>query len=72
MFLAAQFILAAQYTDDQIAVWGCAIVFGGCLIMMLISQKIGDSVRGRSRHASQKVVSFPSARQESVRERKAA
>ena len=65
-------LLAAQFTDDQIAVIGCAIVFGGCLVMMLVSQKIGQSVRSRSRHTSPAVVPFPASRQKSTEERQAA
>ena len=65
-------VLAAQFTDDQIAIIGCAIVFGGCLIMMWISQKIGDRVRGGSRQTAQKVVPFTAKHQESTVERKAA
>lgn len=65
-------LFAAQFTDDQIAVFGCAIVFGGCLIMMLISQKIGDRVRGRHPRSSPKVVPFPASQPESTRDRRAA
>ncbi len=65
-------LFATQLSDDQIAVIGCAIVFGGCLVMMMISQKIGDSVRGQSRRSAPHVVPFPVAREESVSERKAA
>jgi|GEM_PF-2908622 len=65
-------LFAAQFTDDQIAVIGCAVVFGGCLLMMLISQKIGRSVRSRSRHASLEVVPFPASRQEIAVQRNAA
>lgn len=64
--------LAAQFTDDQVAVIGCAIVFAGCLIMMLISQKIGDSVRGRGRQTHRASVTFPVTRQARTEERKAA
>jgi hypothetical protein len=64
--------LAAQFTDDQVAVIGCAIVFAGCLIMMLVSQKIGDSVRGRGRHTQRASVAFPVPRQHTTEERKAA
>ncbi|MFO1006234.1 MAG: hypothetical protein U0929_09755 [Planctomycetaceae bacterium] len=64
--------LAAQFTDDQVAVIGCAIVFAGCLIMMLVSQKIGDSVRGRGRHTNRTSVAFPATRQTSTEQRKAA
>ncbi len=41
-------MLAAQLSDDQIAIIGCAVVFGACLVMMVISQKVGDRVRGRT------------------------
>lgn len=64
--------LAAQFTDDQVAVIGCAIVFAGCLIMMLISQKIGDSVRGRGRHTNRTSVAFPAPHQTTTEQRKAA
>lgn len=64
--------LAVQLSDDQIAILGCAIVFGGCLIMMLISQKIGDKVRGSGRRSSSHVVPFPSSSAESTSDRKAA
>jgi len=40
--------------------------------MMLISQKIGRSVRSRSRHASLEVVPFPASRQEIAVQRNAA
>ena len=65
-------LLAAQLSDDQMAIIGCAIVFGGCLVMMMISQKIGDSVRGRQRRSEADVVPFPITRQDSNRDRKAA
>jgi hypothetical protein len=64
--------LAVQLSDDQIAILGCAIVFGGCLVMMLVSQKIGDKVRGTSRRSSPNVVPFPTASVTSNNDRKAA
>ncbi len=64
--------LAVQLSDDQIAILGCAIVFGGCLVMMLISQKIGDKVRGTSRRSSPNIVPFPTSSAESTSDRKAA
>lgn len=65
-------LFASQFTDDQIAVFGCAIVFGGCLVMMLISQKIGNVVRGKNRRSRPDVVPFPASSQESTRDQKAA
>ena len=65
-------LFAAQFSDDQIAILGCAIVFGGCLVMMLISQKIGEKVRGSHRRSSPRVVPFQASRPESTRDRKAA
>lgn len=65
-------LLAAQLSDDQIAIIGCAIVFAGCLAMMVISQKIGDQVRGRSRSARPDVVPFRASRAEQDVDRKAA
>jgi hypothetical protein len=65
-------LLAVQLSNDQIAILGCAIVFGGCLVMMMISQKIGESVRGRSRRSEPGVVPFRATRPESGQERKAA
>lgn len=65
-------LFATQLSDDQVAILGCAIVFGGCLVMMLISQKIGEKVRGSSRRSSPRVVSFPVSHPESTRDRKAA
>ncbi len=64
--------LAVQLSDDQIAILGCAIVFGGCLIMMLISQKIGDKVRGPGRRTTPNVMPFPTSRVDSTGDRKAA
>ncbi len=65
-------LLAAQLSDDQIAILGCAIVFGGCLVMMLIGQKIGDKVRGHNRHSAPDVVPFRSSQPESASDRQAA
>ena len=64
--------LAVQLADDQIAVLGCAIMFGGCLITMLISQKIGEKVRGTSLRSSSKTLPFPVASEESKSDRRAA
>lgn len=64
--------LAVQLSDDQVAILGCAIVFFGCLIMMVISQKIGDKVRGPSRRSAPQVVPFPVQSVESTSDRKAA
>ena len=64
--------IAVQLTDDQIAVLGCAIVFGGCLVVMLISQKIGEKVRGTSRRSSSNTVPFRVSRDESKSDRRAA
>lgn len=65
-------LLAAQMSDDQIAIIGCAVVFGICLVMMLISQKVGDHVRGRHRATRPDVVRFPAAGSERNSDRKAA
>lgn len=65
-------LLAVQLSDDQIAVLGCAVVFGACLLMMLISQKIGNSVRGLSRKSAADVVPFPKSKQNSERDSRAA
>ncbi len=64
--------LAVQLSDDQVAILGCVIVFGGCLIMMLISQKVGNKVRGSSQRSSPHVVPFPASSAESTSDRKAA
>ena len=65
-------LLAIQLSDDQVAIFGCAIVFGGCLVMMLISQKIGEKVRGSHRRPSPNLVRFPASRPESTSDRQAA
>jgi len=65
-------MLAAQLSDDQIAIIGCAVVFGACLLMMVISQKVGDRVRGRSTSSRPEVVPFPVATAKNESERKAA
>ena len=65
-------LLAAQLSDDQFAILGCAIVFGGCLIMMWISQKIGDRVRGTNLRSTPQVVPFRAAVPESTSDRRAA
>lgn len=54
-------LLAAQLSDDQVAIIGCAVVFAACLVMMVISQKVGDRVRGRSQSTRPNVVPFPVA-----------
>ena len=64
--------LAVQLSDDQMAIIGCAIVFGGCLAVMMISQKIGDNLRGRHSRPESDVVPFPASRQDSNRDRRAA
>ena len=65
-------LLAAQMSDDQIAIIGCAVVFGACIGMMLLSQKIGNRVRGRSQSARPDVVRFPIAEDQQTADRKAA
>ena len=65
-------MLAAQLSDDQIAIIGCAVVFGACLVMMVISQKVGDRVRGRMQSTRPEVVPFPVATTQIETERKAA
>lgn len=64
--------LAVQLSDDQVAILGCAIVFFGCLVMMVISQKIGDKVRGPSRRSAARIVPFPASSAEPASDRKAA
>lgn len=64
--------LAVQLSDDQIAIWGCAIAFGGCLVMMLISQKIGDKIRGSRQRSAPHVVPFPASSADSTSDRQAA
>ena len=63
-------LLAAQLSDDQVAIIGCAVVFAACLAMMVISQKVGDRVRGRSTRPD--VVPFPVPTAKTASERKAA
>ncbi len=65
-------LLAAQLSDDQIAIVGCAIVFGGCLVMMWISQKIGDKVRGANPRSTPYVVPFRAVAPDSTSDRQAA
>ncbi len=65
-------LLAAQLSDDQVAILGCAIVFGGCLVMMWISQKIGDRVRGVNHRSAPHVVPFRASAPESTSDRQAA
>lgn len=55
-------MLAAQLSDDQIAVIGSVVVFAGCIVMMMLSQKIGDSVRGQTHTRRERVVPFPGRR----------
>jgi len=65
-------LLAAQMSDDQIAIIGCVVVFGACIGMMLLSQKIGNRVRGRSQTTRPDVVRFPITAEQSTADRKAA
>ena len=65
-------LFAVQLSDDQIAVLGSAVAFGACLVMMLISQKIGNSLRGQSQKPAADVVPFPKSRQISERDSRAA
>ncbi len=52
-------MLAAQLSDDQMALIGCAVVFAGCIVMMIVSQKIGESVRGKKPSTRERIVPFP-------------
>jgi hypothetical protein len=65
-------LLAAQLSDDQVAILGCAIAFGGCLVLMWISQKIGDRVRGGHHRSPPQVVPFRASAPESTSDRRAA
>jgi hypothetical protein len=65
-------LLAAQLSDDQVAIIGCAVVFGACLLMMVVSQKVGDRVRGRSQSSRPEVVPFPVSAVKNESDRKAA
>ena len=56
-------MLAAQWTDDQIAVIGCAVVFVGCILMMMLSQKVGDAVRNRGTTGRERIMPFPATAQ---------
>lgn len=64
--------LAAQMSDDQIAIIGCAVVFGACIGMMVLSQKIGNRIRGRSTSIRPNVVRFPTQTETQDLDRKAA
>lgn len=64
--------LATLFTDDQIAIFGCTIVFGGCLILMMISQKFGDHIRNTRSKPAPDVLHFRNQPQTISKDRKAA